>query len=208
MDSRIKHGQSNTKLFYIRNGMINRCYNESVQNYKYYGARGVTVCDEWLNSENGMINFYNWAMNNGYKEGLSIDRIDPYGNYEPSNCRWATMKEQRKNQRERSKKPKYITDVTGKKVDIDVLATEVGITPRYLKRKIVDGESVENISKISKDKHMKYKYKGIEMSISEISKETGIEYPILYARIKKEGMSVEEAINKPIKRRQRKNVKN
>ena len=88
------HGMTNTKLFYIWGGIKARCYNKNNKQYKYYGARGIIVCDEW---KNDFVSFYNWAMANGYKEHLSIDRIDFNGNYEPTNCRWTTNKEQQRN---------------------------------------------------------------------------------------------------------------
>lgn len=90
------HGMTGTRLYRIRSGMIARCYKENASSYPKYGAKGITVCDEWL-GENGFVNFYNWAMENGYKDNLTLDRINPKGNYEPSNCRWATYKEQANN---------------------------------------------------------------------------------------------------------------
>lgn len=74
--------------------MKHRCYSPKNDSYKHYGARGIKVCDEWLND---FMNFYNWAIGNGYKEGLTIDRVDVNGNYKPSNCRWVTMKKQQNN---------------------------------------------------------------------------------------------------------------
>lgn len=94
-----KHNMSNTRIYCIWDGMKQRCRNSKSKRYKDYGGRGIKICSEWLDKENGFINFYNWSMANGYKENLTIDRIDIDGNYEPLNCRWITNKEQQKNKR-------------------------------------------------------------------------------------------------------------
>lgn len=90
-----KHGQCHTRLYGIWKGIKTRCYNPNHKSYKNYGARGIKMCSEWKDFQN----FYEWSINNGYTNKLTIDRINVNGDYEPSNCKWATMKEQLNNTR-------------------------------------------------------------------------------------------------------------
>lgn len=90
------HGQSDTPLYNVWLSMRARCTRTSDTNYKYYGARGIKVCDDWQNS---FVPFYKWALSNGYKYGLTLDRLDVNGQYEPSNCRWITSAAQKRNMR-------------------------------------------------------------------------------------------------------------
>ena len=97
-----KHGAWGTRLYTIYIQMKQRCYNPNRREYKNYGGRGIAVCDEW---KDNFSNFADWAILNGYSDDLTIDRIDVNRNYEPSNCRWATIKQQQRN----TTRNRYIT---------------------------------------------------------------------------------------------------
>lgn len=84
------HQKSQTRLYVIWSSMKARCSNPKNISYKYYGGKGVKVCDEW---QNNFQSFYDWSMENGYKAGLTIDRKESDGNYELSNCQWISTKE-------------------------------------------------------------------------------------------------------------------
>lgn len=90
------HGQTKTRLYKIYNGMKKRCYNKNCPSYRLYGQRGISICQGWLDS---FIAFRNWSLDNGYKDYLTIDRIEVNGNYCPENCAWKTIKEQSNNTR-------------------------------------------------------------------------------------------------------------
>jgi len=107
--------------------MIQRCENPNTHNYKDYGGRGITVCDEWHNP----VVFIDWALANGWEEGLTLDRIDNDGNYEPSNCRWATRKEQQRNRRNN-----HLITFDGKTQTVVQWAEEVNISPQTLYSRI------------------------------------------------------------------------
>lgn len=91
-----KHGMTGTRLYQTWKNMVGRCYYKSHTSYKYYGGRRIQVCEEW---KNDFVSFYNWAINNGYTDNLTLDRINTDGDYEPNNCRWVSMRENDRNRR-------------------------------------------------------------------------------------------------------------
>lgn len=129
-----KHGDRWTRLYRIWRGMRERCNTPSCSTYKNYGARGITVCDEWNNYET----FKKWALKNGYNDKLTIDRVNVNGNYEPSNCQWTTYKRQANNTRNNR-----ILTAFGRTMTMTQWAEEVGIKASTLWARLDRGWSVE-----------------------------------------------------------------
>ena len=130
-----KHGQRRTKLYAIWQNMHSRCESKSCISYRYYGAKGISVCEEWRE----FVPFWNWALESGYSDGLSIDRIDNNGNYEPSNCRWVTGEQQRKNT-SFCRKIEY----RGETYTLSDLARKVGMKRETIANRLDYGWSVED----------------------------------------------------------------
>lgn len=135
----ITHGFRKTRLYSIYNSMKQRCNNKNNHAYKNYGGRGIKVCDEW-NKPDGLKNFAEWALNNGYSDDLTIDRINVNGDYEPSNCRWVSISEQSKNTRRN-----VLICYEGKTMILSDFSRITGIDHRYISRFLKKGVSIEEI---------------------------------------------------------------
>lgn len=132
-ENSIRHGLSHSRIHNIWESMRGRCKNK---NNKTYGARGIRVCEEWESFDN----FYNWAIENGYNDKLTIDRINNNGNYEPSNCRWITYQEQNNNRRNN-----YYIEYNGIKHSMAEWSRILNINYGTLKSRIKYGWSLERI---------------------------------------------------------------
>ena len=117
------------------NNMKQRCYNEARPDYLWYGARGIGVCEEWLESFPA---FMAWALANGYRTGLTLDRIETNGNYCPENCRWATRKTQANNRRSN----RFLT-MDGRTLSMKQWSEELGMDNTTLWRRLHKGWPVE-----------------------------------------------------------------
>ena len=187
------HGMSNTRLFSIWNGMKTRCYTKSDYHYRWYGARGISVCDDWRNDFQA---FYDWSIQNGYEEGLSIDRIDNNGNYCPENCRWITQHEQTYNTR----KNVYLT-YNGETKCVSEWSDIVGISRETLYRRIKCGWSDEKVLTtpvlIPETQQILLEIDGRKKSIQEWSKISGVSTQNIKHRLST-GLDPKVAVFEPV----------
>lgn len=153
-DKRFKHGcakrNSSTRLYRVWQNMRTRCNNSHSKEYKYYGQRGISVCEEW----NNFSIFQEWAYNNGYKKNAkrgecTLDRIDVNGNYEPSNCRWVDMKSQCQNRRmwgtDTHNHKMIIWEYNGEKHTVKEWSEITGIDNKILRTRKHKGWSMKRI---------------------------------------------------------------
>lgn len=131
-----KIGAEHKRLHQTWRDMINRCTNTNNRRFYAYGERGIQVCEEWLNS---FLAFKEWAIATGYTDELTLDRIDVNRNYEPSNCRWATLKEQNNN-RTNNRIVKY----KGESMTLHQLADRTGLNYKTLWCRVQYGWSIED----------------------------------------------------------------
>lgn len=133
-----KHGESNTRLYGIWQGARSRCNNQNSKSYKYCGLRGIVFCEEWKE----FLTFKNWALNNGYKETLTLDRINNNEGYCPSNCRWATYTEQANN-----KTNNVFIEYKGERLNCTGWSLRLGNNPRLVQGRLFSGwDSIKAIT--------------------------------------------------------------
>ena len=128
-------GYKPTRICSIYRNMSQRCSNPNHPHYKDYGGRGITVCNEWRDS---FVSFRDWALSHGYKDNLTIDRIDNDGNYDPSNCRWVTIEEQQRNRRSNVKITAF-----GKTMTLAEWGRDTGIPCSTIKKRLERGVAPE-----------------------------------------------------------------
>lgn len=135
VDGRVKHGLYGIRLHRIWGAMKRRCNYEKYPEYHMYGGRGIKVCAEWEE----FLPFYEWAINNGYNDNLTLDRIDVNGNYEPKNCRFITNKEQANNRRSN-----IIIEYQGEKKTLKEWAELLDLNYKAVWKRIKTGWTVED----------------------------------------------------------------
>lgn len=189
------HEAHKNRLYKIWSGMKERCYRKKHTHYRDYGGRGITVCEEW---KNDYVTFRDWALKNGYRDDLTLDRIDVNGNYEPSNCRWISKKEQFKNTRRNR-----VLEYKGEKAILRDMARKYGIKPTTLKERLNDGMSVEEAIETPVRFVRKIVVADIEITangethtIREWSEITGLKLGVLKNRYQR-GWDGDRIINQP-----------
>ena len=179
--------------------MITRCTNSNSPNYKNYGGRGITVCNEWRS----FANFFIWSINNGFKIGLSIDRIDTNKNYCPNNCRFITIEEQQQNRRNNRM---FIDPFDGQELCLAAIAKKYNI-PEETFRKRIDKYKMDLKKAIAKPIGETKRWNIVvdlfdneRLCLTDLARKYEMNPLTLRSRINK-GLSLGEAITKPIDKR-------
>ena len=182
------------RLYGIWRNMKSRCLNRNTPKFRNHGGRGITVCDQWL----GYLNFHEWAINHGYNDDLTLERKDNDGNYEPSNCIWATYHQQNLNTRQNH----FIT-YHGETKTLTEWAIILGLKYTTLDSRLIDyGWNIEKAFNVPAGKHQRrmIECRGIVKSLNEWSMEVNIPYKALHKRIFERAWDIERALTQPLRR--------
>ena len=191
-----------SRLTAIHSSMKRRCYNPKCKNYNNYGGRGITVCEEWLDNEKisfgnhshnitkGFLAFKEWALENGYADNLSLDRIDNNKGYYPKNCRWVTQKIQNNNKRNN-----LLISYKGKIQSLKQWCEELNLCyNKMFQRIILKHWTVKRAFEQKGDARVSLiSYKNKTKPLSDWCKELNLNYRTVSARLNKLHWSVEEA---------------
>lgn len=191
-----KHGGWKTRLFKIWDGIKYRCNCSTSKDYCRYGGRGIKICDEWLTD---FVAFRDWALKNGYRDDLIIDREDNNGDYTPKNCRWVTYKESSRNTRTSCN---YL--YKGEHHTAQELADIAGLPLSTIKNRICWGWSLEKIMKTPKIERKKYLFRGKYYYLHELSEMFSVERRTISTRINRLNWTLEEALCTPIGKKRKK----
>ena len=192
--SRYKTGGGYTRLGSIYHNMKTRCYNQNYDKYQYYGGKGIAVCDEWLSSYDA---FEKWAIENGYNDTLTLDRINVNGNYCPENCRWITRKGQANN-----RTSNRLITYNGETKTIQQWADITGISHKTISQRIASGWSIDKTmtTPIHTEFHNNpITFNGITLSKAEWARRLDLSSKAIANRIDR-GWSVEKALTTPASR--------
>lgn len=179
-EKRSKHKMSNSRIYKTWINIKRRCLNTNFAQYLNYGGRGITICGEWLDKENGFMNFYNWAMENGYNDKLSIDRINVNGNYEPSNCRWTTNEVQQNN-----KTNNINITIDGKTKNMQQWCEELNINRGTFNSRYINNSDINNLLKPIRPRIKYITIENITKSVREWCSEYDINISTFRGRLRK-----------------------
>lgn len=182
-----QHGLSHTRIHSIWRSIKDRCYNPKNRHYKHYGGRGISVCDEW---KDNFIPFYNWSLENGYEENLTIDRIDVNAGYYPGNCRWVSVETQANNKRNNK-----VFTLNGKTLTISQWSKETGVKYGDIQNRLNYGYSFEeaidtNFKRVYRCKNER------NQEIRDLCKKMGVSYKLVIQRVNA-GWDIEKALTQP-----------
>lgn len=195
----IRNNKEFARLYVIFSNMKNRCYNKRNPKYKTYGGKGIYICDEWL-GEKGFLKFFEWSLKNGYKDNLSIDRIDYTREYSPKNCRWTTQFEQQNN-----KSTNIILEYNGEKITLKKFCLKYNLNEKVIRQRYnryeVRDPNILILKKMPTKRKRKYfaTINGETKHINEWCDILGINKSTVANRIKAHKYTPEDAILKPLK---------